>query len=341
MIPTRNGSGIALPELGMGCAPLGNLYRPVADADTAAALSAALDGGIRHFDTAPYYGFGLSEARLGAAIAGRDDVIVSTKVGRLLRPLDADPGFGPRDGFCSPMPFAAAFDYSHDGVLRSHAASLERLGRDHVDILHVHDIGRRTHGSAHEARLAELVEGGGLAALERLRGEGAVRAIGIGVNEVEICLDLMDRAHLDVILLAGRYTLLDQSALAELLPRCLAEGTGVVIGGPYNSGILVAGPASARARFDYVAPPASMLARAVAIEAVCARHHVALPAAALAFVLAHPAVVSVIPGLASAAEVAETIAHYRAGIPADLWAELKEEALLPHDAPVPEAARCG
>lgn len=195
-----------------------------------ATLDAAFAGGIRYADTAPYYGFGLAEKRLGAAAAGRE-LAISTKVGRLLRPVD---GPVPEERHCyhSPEPFDPVYDYRHDAVLRSHAESLKRLARDSVDLLFVHDIGRTTHGDAHSAMLAQLIEGGGLAALERLRDEGAIHGFGLGVNEIDVCLELMGRAHLDVILLAGRYTLLEQGALDALLPRCLLEGTSIVIGGP-------------------------------------------------------------------------------------------------------------
>ena len=331
MIARREIAGMRVPELGFGAAPLGNLYRPVSDADAQGALSAALAAGMAYFDTAPFYGFGLSERRVGDAMRGQR-AIVSTKVGRLLRPIADHVGMAERHGYCSPMPFEPEFDYSYDGILRSHDASLARLGLGRVDIVYVHDIGRLTHGDAHPERMAELTRGGGIAALKRLREEGTIGAFGIGVNEIAVCLDLMDRAPLDAILLAGRYTLLEQQGLGELLPRCEAEGTKVVIGGPYNSGILVAGT-----NYDYRPAPPAVAELARRIGAVCARHGVATGAAALQFVLAHPAVASVIPGLASAAEVEATLGFYRAAIPGDLWSELKEEGLLRPDAPVPAA----
>jgi D-threo-aldose 1-dehydrogenase len=290
---------------------------------------------MRYVDTAPFYGFGLSELRVGEAVRGRE-VVISTKVGRLLRPLADDPGLAERQGYCSPMPFEPVFDYTYDGILRSHEASLARLGAERIDLLYIHDIGRLTHGDAHGRTMEQLV-GGGLSALERLRGEGAITGFGIGVNEIEICLEMMEHAQLDAILLAGRYTLLEQGALDELLPRCLAEGTALVIGGPYNSGILVAGSATADAHYDYAAAPPAIVEKVRRIEAVCARHGVATGAAALQFVLAHPVVASVIPGLASAAEVEATLGYHDAPIPGDLWTELKEEDLLRHDAPTPAA----
>lgn len=337
MIATRRlpGCGLPIPELGFGTAPLGNLYRTVSDADAAAAIAAALAAGMRYADTAPYYGFGLAEKRLGAGLAGAQ-AVVSTKVGRLLAPA-AGPFPEERHGFRSDEPFEPVYNYSYDGVLRAHEASLARLGVSRIDILLVHDIGRETHGERHAERMAQLT-GGGLRALERLRDEGAIGAFGIGVNECEVALELLDRGPLDLILLAGRYTLLEQGAMEVLLPRCVAAGAGVVIGGPYNSGILAEQGPRADARYNYEAAPDPVLAKARAIAAVCARHGVALGAAALQFVLAHPAVISVVPGLASAGEVAETAARHAAKIPGALWDELKEEGLLRADAPVPPAA---
>ena len=326
---------LRLPTLGLGAAPLGNLYRPIGEEAAAATLEAAFALGLLYVDTAPYYGFGLSERRVGDAVRGRGDVIVSTKVGRLLVP--AGPGVDksrPRHGYVSPMPFSPIYDYSYAGILRSHEESLQRLGLSRVDIVYVHDIGRMTHGANHAGHIEALVEGGGLRALRRLRDEGAVDAIGIGVNEVEICLDLLDRTELDLILLAGRYTLLEQKALPRLMPLCLARGTSLVIGGPYNSGIL-AGPSSPASHYDYRRPPPVVVERVRRIAGICQRHGVDLGAAALQFVLANPLVASVIPGLASPEEVRQTADWARAPIPAALWSDLKAEHLLDAEAPVP------
>jgi D-threo-aldose 1-dehydrogenase len=335
-LPRRRVGETALfvPEVGFGTAPVGNLYRAVPEEVAQRTLAAALDAGLTYADTAPYYGFGLAETRLGSALAVREDVVVSTKVGRLLAPATG-PLPDERHGFHHGLPFTPLFDYSHDGVLRSHEASLARLGRERVDMLFVHDIGRATHGAAHETMLAQLIDGGGLAALERLRDEGAVAAFGIGVNEIDICLELMDRARLDVILLAGRYTLLEQEALDLLLPRCVAEQVSVVIGGPYNSGILAASTSAPRLAYNYAPAPTEVVARARRIEAVCGRYGASVGAAALQFVLAHPAVASVIPGIASPTEAEETMTRYRAALPAQLWDELKAEGLLRADAPSP------
>ena len=328
-------TGVSLPAIGFGAAPLGNLYRAIGDDDAHATAKAALEAGLRYVDTAPYYGFGLSEQRVGAAIKGQRDVIVSTKVGRLLEPRSCLPPNAERHGFVDALPFDPVFDYSHDGILRSHEDSLTRLGTGHIDILYVHDIGRLTHGADHAGRLAQLIDGGGFAALERLRDEGEISAIGIGVNEVAICLDLMDRIELDVILLAGRYTLLEQTPLDDLFPRCAAAGTSIVIGGPYNSGILAVGSAAADAHYDYAPVPEALLDKVRRIERICAAHQVTLAAAALQFVLADPLVASVIPGLANPVEVRSTVENATARIPDALWADLKTEGLVRADACVP------
>ena len=312
---------LELPRLGMGTAAIGNLYRAISDADAEATIDAALGAGIRYFDTAPYYGFGLAEQRLGRALGGRRDVLISTKVGRRLVP--AGDMVRERHGFVDACPYDPVFDYSRDAVLRSLDDSLARLGRDRVDVLLAHDIGRATHGDRHEAMLRTFLEEG-YPAMRALREEGAVQAIGIGVNEVAICLDLLDRMDLDVILLAGRYTLLDRSAADELLSRCAARGVRLIVGGPYNSGILAQPLAGGgERRFDYAPAAQEMLDRARVIEADCARFGVALPVAALQFPLGHPAVASVIPGMASPAEVADNVARLAVRIPDGLWAALE------------------
>jgi D-threo-aldose 1-dehydrogenase len=309
----------------------------VSDAAARETLDAAIELGISYFDTAPYYGFGLSERRVGDALRGRAGVVLSTKVGRLLLPApDADTKSA-RHGFVSPMPFEPVFDYSYDGILRSHEQSLQRLGLGTIDILLVHDIGRLTHGEQHAATLDQLTEGGGLDALRRLRDEKLVSAIGVGVNEIDICLDLMDRIQLDVLLLAGRYTLLEQGAIEQLLPRCVAEKVSMVIGGPFNSGILATGTsAPGTPRYNYDAAPSTVRERVARLESVCAEFAVPLAAAALQFPLAHAAVASVIPGFASAAEVRAGVAHFRTFIPPEFWAELQRKQLVDDRAPVPE-----
>lgn len=329
-------TGLTVPTLGFGAAPLGNLYRTIGDQEARDALDTALDAGLSYIDTAPYYGFGLSERRVGDAVRSHPGAVVSTKVGRLLKPIaDGAPLAAERHGFRSPMPFEPVFDYSHDGILRSHEDSLQRLGLARIDILYVHDIGAMTHGANQRTRMAQLVAGGGIHALRRLREEGAIGALGIGVNEIEICLDLMDRIELDVILLAGRYTLLEQGALDMLFPRCLVNDISVVIGGPYNSGILATGAGAGAPHYNYAPAPAPIVERVRRLQRICAAHGVPLGTAALQFVLAHPAVSAVIPGLSNAHEVRETVLRAQAPVPQALWAELKAEGLLHPEAPVP------
>jgi D-threo-aldose 1-dehydrogenase len=307
----------SLPRLGMGCAGIGNLYRPVSDAEAEATVAAALEAGIRYFDAAPFYGFGLSERRLGAALSGAD-VTISTKVGRLLEPA-ASPA-RERHGFVAGDPLEPVFDYSRDAVLRSHEESLKRLRRDRVDILLAHDLGSLTHGENADYHMRAFLDGG-YQAMAELRDAGAVGAIGIGVNETEVAEELLERVDLDVVLLAGRYTLLDRQAADSFLPLAEAKGVHVIVGGPYNSGILATADRS-NARYDYEAAPADILARADTLAALCATHGVDLPAAALQFPLRLPAVACVIPGLVGPAQVAETLARMDAAIPDTLWAAL-------------------
>lgn len=308
-----------IPHLGMGTAPIGNLYRVLDDAEARSTLNAAWDAGIRYYDTAPHYGFGLAERRLGAMLAERDragEAVVSTKVGRLLVPTDVQ---GERHGFVDADPFEPVFDYSHDAVLRSFDGSRTRLGRDRIDLLLAHDLGRVTHGEAHPDHLRAFLNGGYRAMCE-LRDAGAAGAIGIGVNEVAICHELLDHVELDMILLAGRYTLLDQSAHA-LLDRCATLGVQLIVGGPYNSGILardLIGPL----HFDYAVPNAAIVAKAQRLAQICADFNVPLSAAALQFPLRHPDVACVIPGLVGADQVADTIARMAAPMPDALWPAL-------------------
>jgi D-threo-aldose 1-dehydrogenase len=314
---------MSLPRLGMGTAGIGNLYAPVSSEVARATVDAAWGAGIRYFDTAPHYGFGLAERRLGEALATLDPesrAIISTKVGRLLAP--APNGARERHGFVDADPFEPVFDYGRDAVLRSHEESLARLGRARVDVLLAHDLGELTHGSDSARHMHAFLDSG-YGAMRELKEQGEVDAIGIGVNEIEVCLFLLERVELDVILLAGRYTLLDRSAGAWLLPLCSERGVRVIIGGPYNSGILAQPTASQREpRFDYGAPPSSILAGAAAIERICEKHRVPLGAAALQFPFRHPAVASVIPGLVGEAQVHETLERMAAAIPERLWFEL-------------------
>ncbi|WP_082443377.1 MULTISPECIES: aldo/keto reductase [unclassified Sphingomonas] len=328
--------GLVPAKLGFGGAAIGNLYRSVGDDAARATIDAAWERGIRRFDTAPHYGFGLSERRLGDALSDLDagrHAIVSTKVGRVLRPAPDRDLTSERQGFVSPEPVESAFDYSRDGVLRSFDASRDRLRRDRIDLLLAHDLGEMTHGADHGARMATFLDGG-YPAMRALRDAGVVGAIGIGVNEIAVCEELLDRVELDVILLAGRYTLLEQAALDTLLPRCAASGVQVIVGGPYNSGILASGTGP-DARYNYEAPPAEVTRRVDAIAAICARHGVPMAAAALQFPMAHPAVTAVIPGMADAAEVAQAAALATLKLPPALWTDLIDAGLIRADAPVP------
>jgi D-threo-aldose 1-dehydrogenase len=330
-------TGLTVTELGFGTAPLGNLFRPLPDSLACETLGAAEREGFGYYDTAPFYGFGLSERRLGDALRAHKDIVLSTKVGRLLKPVP-----GPvdenivRHGYATPMPFEPVYDYSYDAVMRSFEQSLQRLGLSRIDLLYIHDIGRLTHGEANTAHMDALTTGGGLKALEELRSAKVIAGFGMGVNEVPACLEVMDHARLDVILLAGRYTLLEQTPLDDLFLRCAAAGTVIVVGGPYNSGILAVGTKSgAPLYYDYAPAPTEVIGRVRRIEDVCDRHGAPLAAAALQFPLAHPLVASVIPGLDSPQRVDQTIALYRHKIPAALWQDLRAENLIRADAPIP------
>jgi D-threo-aldose 1-dehydrogenase len=328
------GTGLNVTELGFGGAPMGNLFRPLPDETARTTLAAAKAGGFGYFDTAPFYGFGLSERRMGDALRG-GDFVISSKVGRVLNPVSGPVGESTvRHGYATPMPFEPVFNYSYDAVMRSHEESLQRLGLARIDILYIHDIGRMTHGSENAFHMAELTKGGGLRALEELRDAGAITGFGMGVNEVAACLEVMEHARLDAILLAGRYTLLEQAPLDDLFPACTTAGTAIVIGGPFNSGILAAGSKSG-ATFNYETASKAVVKKVAAIEAVCEAHGVPLPAAALQFPLAHPLVASVIPGLDSPERVEQALALHRHPIPAALWEELKARQLLRQDAPTP------
>jgi D-threo-aldose 1-dehydrogenase len=324
-------------RMGFGGAPLGNLYARVEEADAQAALRAAFEAGMRVFDTAPQYGLGISERRFGEAIArfGRQTIVLSTKVGRLL--VDCEPHQVTPEAFVDVPQKRIVYDYSYDGVMRSHEASLARLGVDSVDILLVHDVDAFTHGSraASNTRVRELFDGGGYRALEELRASGRVKAIGAGVNEWQVCETLLGLGDFDCFLLAGRYTLLEQEALDSFLPLCTRRDVGIILGGPYNSGILATGPVEG-ARYNYAPAPPDILERVRRIEAVCDAHGVRLIEAALQFVMGHPAVKTVIPGAVSAAEVETNVALFSRKLPASLWSDLKNAGLLRSDAPVPE-----
>ena len=328
-------SGVEVTIMGFGGAPLGNMYQAFSDQQARATVEACYDAGIRYFDTAPYYGFGLSEHRLGEALRDKEraELVLSTKVGRLLKP--GDPAILDHGQFKRSLPFGLAYDYSYDGVMRSVEDSLQRLGTWRIDILLVHDLDVWTHGSedARRARVEEFMAGGYRAMVE-LREQGAVRAIGAGINETAACQDLAERGDFDCFLLAGRYTLLEQAPLDEFLPLCERRNIALIIGGAYNTGILATGAVEG-AYFQYAPAPPEIMERVRRIEAVCARHGVRLPTAALQFPLGHPVVATVIPGTRSPEEVAQNVEIFAPSIPADFWTELKHEGLLRPDAPTP------
>lgn len=332
------GTGLAVTALGLGGAPLGNLLAEVGEDAAEGAIDAAYDAGIRLFDTAPLYGHGLSEHRMGRALrhAPRGDYVLSTKVGRLLKPQAPDRVDGKE--FRNPLPFEVVYDYSYDGVMRSFEDSLQRLGLSRIDMLLIHDVDVWTHGTkeASDGRIAEVMEGG-YRAMAKLRAEGTIKAIGAGLNEWQPCQRLAELGDFDCFLLAGRYTLLEQDALESFLPLCQARGISIVIGGPFNTGILATGAVEG-AYYDYAPPPPPVMERVARIEAVCGRHDVPLAAAALQFPLGHSAVAAVIPGARSADEVMRSVALFSAPIPADLWQELRAEGLLRADAPAPGPA---
>ncbi|MEO9525827.1 aldo/keto reductase [Roseibium sp.] len=335
----RTARRLDLTVMGFGGAPLGNLYRKVAEADAQAALQAAFDHGIRYFDTAPQYGLGLSEMRFAEAIErfGRQSVQLSTKIGRLL--LDCEPDEVTPEAFVDVPQKRIVFDYSYDGVMRSYEASRERLRVANADIVFVHDVCAFSQGSqeASDARVRELFDNGGYKALSELKAAGEIAAIGAGVNEWQVCEKLLGLADFDCFLLAGRYTLLEQDALESFLPLCGQRDVGIILGGPYNSGILATG-AIEGAKYNYADAPPDILDRVRRIEAVCAAHSVPLIAAALQFVLGHPCVKTVIPGAVNAAEVEANIALLHRIIPPAFWSDLRTEGLVRPDAPLPNEA---
>jgi D-threo-aldose 1-dehydrogenase len=319
-------SAVQVGPVGFGGGPIGNLFSAVPDADALGAVRAAADGGVRYFDTAPHYGLGLSERRLGAVLRDlpRQSYTLATKVGRLLAPAHGAAGDDMAEMFAVPATHRRVWDFSRDGVLRSLSSSLERLGLDRVDLLLLHDPDEHWRQAVGE----------GYPALAELRAGGAVGAIGVGMNQTAMLTRFVRETDIDMVLLAGRYTLLEQPALADLLPACLERGVSVVAAGVFNSGLLAT--AEPGTTYDYLPVPPPVRARAARIAAVCARHGVPLPAAALRFPLGHPAVVSVLVGVRSAAELRQHLAALAAPPPpAALWAQLRAEGLLAAEAPVP------
>jgi len=336
---TVSKNGLRITTMGLGGTGLGNMYRNV---DTEAALGtvhAAYAAGLRYFDTAPVYGLGVSETRLGQAIKSlpRGDIVISSKVGYDLvpiRPEEETPQL-----WINPGLYRAEFDYSKDGVKRSFESSLKRLDTDHIDMVAIHDPDEATHFGPGEdpyarSHFKEAMDGA-YRVLDDLRSQGAIRAVGVGINQWQMLRDFVAAGDFDYFLLAGRYTLLEQEPLDSLLVECQKRNTKIVIGGPYNSGILATGPVKG-AMFNTRPAPQRILNQVAKIQAVCQRHNVPMAAAALQFPLAHPVVASTIPGAQSIAEFQQNLDFMQSPIPAALWADLKSEGLMAANAPVPE-----
>ena len=331
----RHGTDVTFTEIGFGSAPLGNLYRAISDEEADAILEAAWEGGLRYYDTAPLYGLGLSETRLNRFLRGkpRGEYVLSTKVGRILIPCAEEDRDGIGKWFEVPSR-RELYDYTYDGVMRSIDHSLERLGVSRVDLLFAHDLDTFNQGPWEhlEGQMTELMEGG-YKALVRLRDEGVIAGFGAGVNQSEPVDWMMERGDFDVFLLAGRYTLLDQTGLATM-DRAAERGIGMVIGGAYNSGILATGP-SEDAWYQYEKAPPEIIERVRRIQSVCERHGTAMLDAAFRFPLLHPATVSVVPGGQGRGEMERNVEAQGAEIPAELWSELKSEGLVSEGAPTP------
>jgi D-threo-aldose 1-dehydrogenase len=330
-------TSLHISTLGFGAASMGNLYHEVTDSDARATLNTAKTAGINYFDTAPRYGAGLSERRIGDAVRPLDksNYVLSTKVGRLLTPDRHADITQLRHGFHTPMPFEAHYDYSYDGIMRSYQDSLQRLGLAQIDILLVHDLGQLTHGTKDKHYFYQF-ESSGYKALEELKKSGQIKAIGLGVNEVDICKRVMNITQFDCFLLAGRYTLLEQTPLDDFFPMCQDYGASIILGGPYNSGILATGiKKNITPYYDYAPASKAVIKQVNQIEAVCEEFNVPLAAAALQFPLGHSVVSSVIPGIGSAKRLAHTIKLFNRDIPNEFWQTLKNRHLLADNAPTP------
>lgn len=320
-------TGLEVTEISFGGAALGGLYRTCPREQAMETLDAAWDSGIRYFDVAPWYGLGLAERRFGDFLRDKPekDYVLSTKVGRLLHPVPT--GSVPDYSYVDPLSFDATYDYSYDGIMRSVDFSYARLGLNRIDILYVHDIGAYTHGRAKNAHHLGQLLGSGLKALEELKSSGAISAYGLGVNEVLVCLDVMREADIDCILLAGRYTLLDRSAVAELLPLCEKKGTSLIIGGVFNSGILATGPVPG-SNFDYMPATDKVLKKVAAMEDIARRHDLPLAAPALQFPLANPLVASVLIGTARADSLNRNLENFAQPVPNNIYGEFEPHTLV-------------
>lgn len=322
---------LKVTRFGLGGTTLGNLFSPVSEETAHEVVRRAWDQGIRYFDTAPVYGLGLSERRFGDMLRGnpRDEFVLTTKVGKLLRPIREKRRTDMH--FACNMPFEVEFDYSFNAVMRSFEDSLQRLGMAQVDILLLHDLDSR-HGSKWP-RMFQSAMDGGYRALEQLRSDGVIKAVGLGVNEWEVCESAMQYGDFDCFLLAGRYTLLEQSALESFLPKCVEKGISIILGGPFNSGILAGGAVSG-SMYNYKHANPEIMERVSRIDAVCQSHRVPMAAAALQFPLFHPQVATVIPGCRSPEELMQNLEWMNHSIPDSLWSDLKNEGLIRNDAPV-------
>lgn len=317
-----------------GTAPIGNIFREIDEATAEGMIRGAWDAGVRYFDTAPMYGHGLAELRTGQSLRwrDRDDFVLSTKVGRRLRPARRGSiDFAP---WVNAAPFAMEFDYSYDGTMRAFEDSLQRLALERIDIAFIHDVDVFTRGAEQPEVFRQAMDGS-YRALLRLRDEGLVTAIGVGVNEWQVCQAALEQGDFDGFLLAGRYTLLEQEALDSFLPLCEVRGAAVVVGGGFNSGILATG-AKPSAKYNYAPAPAEVMERVARIEAVCADHGVPLAAAALQFVVAHPAVAAFCAGTRTVEQLGQNLDWFSHPIPVAFWADLKRKGLIREDAPVPE-----
>jgi D-threo-aldose 1-dehydrogenase len=328
---------LEVTTLGLGGAPMGGFRATIPDAEAAAIVETAWQAGVRYYDTSPFYGYGRSELRMGAGLREkpRDEYILSTKIGRILHPMKPGERKAP-DFRENGLPgFAPEFDYTYDGVMRSLEHSHLRLGLAKIDIALIHDVDFWTIKDREVLNHRfKTVMDSGYRALDELRKAGIIGAIGVGINESDTSLRFIQAGNFDCMLLAGRYTLLEQGGLAEFLPECIKRNVSVILGGPYNSGILTGG-VKAGATHDYVPAAQPLVEKAMKIEAVCKRHGVELGAAAMQFPLFHPAVAAVIPGALAVAEVKQNAARIGAKIPSDLWSELKREKLLDPDSPTP------
>lgn len=324
---------IDVTTFGFGTAPLGNIFRPIDEPTAEAMFDNAWNAGVRFYDTAPMYGHGLAELRTGYSLRWkkRDDFVLSSKVGRRLKPAKRETiDFTP---WVDAAPFTMDFDYSYDGTMRAFEDSLQRMGLERMDICFIHDIDVFTRGKDQPEVFKQAMDGA-WRALERLREEGTVKAIGVGVNEWEVCLEALKQRDFDCFLLAGRYTLLEQDALDTFLPLCEERGAAVIVGGGFNSGILATG-AKEGAKYNYAPASAEILDKVCRIEAVCRDHNVPLAAAALQFVVAHPAVPSFMAGTRTVEQLNQNLAWFAHPIPAAFWIDLKTKGLLREDAPTP------